>query len=204
MSDDIWNDYHEHCRKIRNAQEKDSLLLAKRTAWMNVQREEHPEQERDRKDLNTAMYMLAYLGAVNMALYDLQQELTDAGLYRHALKAQVNRIIRIIGQANGNASDILKAINNGKRVRQYVDMYEYAYNEVQEHILLEAPERAYNIVRALSRLLNKGYEDIGRRTAFAYLREAVEVLKRLDIPQIPDRNIDSIIERVVQIRLQKA
>ena len=161
-------------------------------------------QPHDRADLNTALYMLAYLGAINMVLYDLQQELTDAGLYRHALKAQVNRIISIIGKANGNASDILKAINNGKRVRQYVDMYEYAYNEVQEHILLEAPERAYNIVRALSRLLNKGYEDIGRRTTFVYLREAVEVLKRLDIPQIPDRNIDSIIERAVQIRLQKA
>jgi hypothetical protein len=54
----------------------DGLMLAKRTAWMNVQREEHPEkrpeQERDRKDLITAMYMLAYIGAINMALYDLR------------------------------------------------------------------------------------------------------------------------------------
>lgn len=161
-------------------------------------------QPHDRADLNTALYMLAYLGAINMALYDLQDELTDAGLYRHALKAQVNRMMRSVGQANGRANAILQKVNGGQRVRQYADMYEYAYNEVQEHILLTAPERAYNIVRALSRLLIKGYEDIGRRTTFIYLRQTIEVLKRLDIPQIPDRNIDSIIERVVQIRLQKA
>ena len=28
MSDDIWNDYHEYCRKIRNAKEKDRLVYA--------------------------------------------------------------------------------------------------------------------------------------------------------------------------------
>ena len=95
----------------------------------------------DRADLNKALYMLAYLGAIDMALYDLVQELTDAGLYRHALKAQINRTMQIVGNANGRANDTLKVVNNGKRVRQYTEMYEYAYNKIQRHILLEAPER---------------------------------------------------------------
>lgn len=181
----------------------DGLMLAKRTAWMNVQREEHPEkrpgQERDRKDLITAMYMLAYIGAINMALYDLRDELTDAGLYRHALKAQINRIMAVVGHANGCANEILQLVNNGQRVRQYADMYEYAYNKVQAHICLEAPERAYNIVRALTRLFCKAYDAVGRRTRHTYLGDAATVLKRLNIPQITDHNVDVIIERNVQI-----
>ena len=28
MSDDIWSDYHEHCRKIRDAKEKDRPVYA--------------------------------------------------------------------------------------------------------------------------------------------------------------------------------
>ena len=183
----------------------DALLLAKRTAWHNIQLEERPElrkpQPRDRADLNTALYMLAYIGAINMALYDLVDEMTEAGLYRHALKAQINRIISVVGNANGRANDILRQVNNGERVRQYADMYEYANNKVQAHVLLQAPERAYNIVRALSRLFIKAYHAVGRRTSHTYLRQAAGVLQRLDIPQIKDHNIDAIIERVVEIGL---
>lgn len=181
------------------------LTLCKRTAWMNDRIESNPAlrkpQPSDRADLNKALYMLAYLGAIDMALYDLVQELTDAGLYRHALKAQINRTMQIVGNANGRANDTLKVVNNGKRVRQYTEMYEYAYNKIQRHILLEAPERAYNIVRALTRLFTKAYDAVGRRTNHTYLRDAAEALKRIDIPQIADRNIDTIIERAVNIVL---
>lgn len=89
-------------------------------------------RKRDHDDLIQAMYMLAYLGAIDMAIYDLIQELTDAGLYRHAIKRQINAISRTIASANGMASDILKRVNNGHRVRQYSDMFEYTYNEVQK------------------------------------------------------------------------
>lgn len=183
----------------------EALLLAKRTAWHNIQLEENPAlrkpQPRDRADLNTALYMLAYIGAINMALYDLVDEITEAGLYRHALKAQINRIIGVVGNANTRANDILRKVNNGQRVRQYADMYEYAYNKVQEHILLQTPERAYNIVRALTRLFVKAYNAVGRRTSHTYLRQAADILQRLEIPQIVDHNIDAIIEKAVEIGL---
>ena len=183
----------------------DGLMLAKRTAWMNVQREEHPEkrpeQARDRNDLNTALLMLAYIGAVDMVLYDLVDELTEAGLYRHATKGTINRVRRVVGHANGMANEILRLVNNGQRVRQYAEMYEYAYQQAQEHILLAPPERAYNIVRALARLFIKAYDAVGRRTRHTYLRDAAEALKHIDIPQIADKHIDVIIERAVKIRI---
>ena len=118
-----------------------SLYLQRRTAWLNDHIEHNPQlrkpKQTDKNELITAVYMLSYIGAINMALYDLIDELTDAGLYRHAIKRDVNRALEVTGNANGLASDILKRVNNGVRVRWHSDMYEYAYNEVQRHILLE-------------------------------------------------------------------
>jgi hypothetical protein len=156
----------------------------------------------DRDELVTAMYMLAYIGAINMALYDLIDELTDAGLYRHAIKRDVNRALKVVGNANNLASSILKAVNGGKRVRQHSDMWEYAYNKVQDHIKLEPPLRAYNIVRALTRLFTDAYNEVGRKTSHLYLREASDVLQRLVIPSLKEYPIiDTIIKNAVQIEL---
>ena len=80
-------------------------------------------------------------------------------------------------------------------------MFEYTYNEIQTHVLLKAPERAYNIVRALTRLFVEAFDAVGIRTKHIYLRDAAEVLKRLEIPQIQDHNIDVIIQRNVEIVL---
>lgn len=88
-----------------------TLELVRRTAWMNIQIETNPAFRKpkpsDRDELVTAMYMLAYIGAINMALYDLIDELTDAGLYRHAIKRDVNRALKVVGNANNLASSIL-------------------------------------------------------------------------------------------------
>lgn len=181
------------------------MMLIRRTVWMNIQLEDNPSlrppKHRERDDLIKAMYMLAYIGAIDMALYDLVDELTEAGLYRHAIKAQVNRIMRIVAHANGQANAILQRVNDGKRVRQYTDMFEYTYNEIQTHVLLKAPERAYNIVRALTRLFVEAFDAVGIRTKHIYLRDAAEVLKRLEVPQIQDHNIEVIIQRNVEIVL---
>lgn len=183
-----------------------TLELVRRTAWMNIQIETNPafrkSKPTDRDELVTAMYMLAYIGAINMALYDLIDELTDTGLYRHAIKRDVNRALKIVGNANNLASSILKAVNGGKRVRQHSDMWEYAYNKVQDHIKLEPPLRAYNIVRALTRLFTDAYNEVGRKTSHLYLREASDVLQRLVIPSLKEYPIiDTIIKNAVQIEL---
>lgn len=181
------------------------MLHIRRTAWMNIQIEDNPSmrkpKKRERDDLIKAMYMLAYIGAIDMCLYDLVDELTEAGLYRHALKKQINHIMRTVAYANGQANEILQRVNDGKRVRQYTDMFEYTYNEIQTHVLLKAPERAYNIVRALTRLFVEAFDAVGIRTNHIYLRDAAEVLKRLEIPQIQDHHIDVIIQRNVEIVL---
>lgn len=87
-------------------------------------------------------------------------------------------------------------------MRQHSDMWEYAYNKVQDHIKLEPPLRAYNIVRALTRLFTEAYNEVGRKTSHLYLREASDVLQRLVIPSLKEYPIiDTIIKNAVQIEL---
>lgn len=182
------------------------LQLMKRTALMNIRKEENPpeptEAEKSRM-LIKAMYMLAYLGAIDMAMYDLVEDVKSAGLYRHTLKHTIGRVSKTVAQANGLANSILKSVNNGERVRQYADMYEYAYNKVQETILITPPHRAYSIIKALSRLFIEAYNEVGAKTNHHYLGEVAKILPRIDIPQLKDYNIDCIISKAVQIKTIK-
>lgn len=181
------------------------LRLMHRTAWMNDRLERNPAlrppKKSDRDDLITAFYMLAYLGAIDMALFDLIDELQDANLYRHNVKNIINRIVKVVGDANGLASTILREINGGVIVKQHSDMYEFTYNQVQEHISIEPPHRAYSIIKAMSRLFVDAYNKVGAKTNHYYLKDAANILPRLDIPQLKDYKIDFIISRCIQLEI---
>lgn len=185
------------------------LELMKRTVWMNIQRIDKPSPERQRdvkadKDLTIAMYMLAYLGAIDMALIDLKEQMQEAKLYKQSLKYNFNRVERVVSTANGYANAILQAVNNGVRVKQYADMYEYAFNATQDSILIEHPaNRSYSIVKALSRLFIEAYNKVGVRTNHRYLGDVAKVLPLIDIPQLKDHNVDCIIRNAVHITLAK-
>lgn len=183
------------------------LQLMKRTAWMNDRLErcpKMPNEAQEKQELTTAMYMLAYLGAIDMALIDLKDTLQQLGIYRHSLKHTIERVCKVVANANGLANSILKAVNNGQRVRQYADMYEYAYNKVQDNILIENPShRSYSIVKALSRLFIEAYNKVGIKTNHRYLGDVAKALPRIDISQLKDFNIDCIIRKAVHIEIRR-
>lgn len=183
------------------------LRLMKRTAWMNIQREVHPPVQpnsaQEKKEITTAVYMLAYLGAIDMTLYDLVEDLQNAGLYKHSIKRNVGRVSRAVATANGIANNTLKRVNGGVRVRQYTDMYEYAYNAIQQHILIESPHRAYSIIKSLARLFTDAYNQVGAKTNHHYLAEVVKILPIIEIPNLKEYNVDFIIQNAVQITLSK-
>lgn len=182
------------------------LRLMRMMARQNIKIEENPPEptEAERAQyLTTAMYMLAYLGAIDMALYDLVADVEAAGLYRHSLKHTINNVSKVVAQANGLANSILRSVNNGVRVRRYTDMYEYAYNAIQQSILIEPPHRSYSIIKALSRLFIDAYNKVGAKTNHHYLKDVAKILPRIDIPELKDYNIDCIISKAVQIELGK-
>lgn len=76
--------------------------LMKRTAWMNMQIEERrrrgemPEPE---ACAAKARRGLEYVACLNSVAIDLEMELTEAGMFRHAAKRTVREIQQIAAQA---------------------------------------------------------------------------------------------------------
>ena len=63
-----------------------------------------------------AVVMLAYVAAAYKFVDELPTELEAAGMYRHDIKRQANRIEPILKKASRHAYDALKAANNGKEI----------------------------------------------------------------------------------------
>lgn len=181
--------------------------LMKHTRLMNARRAIYPPVKPhnaiEEQDVQTAMYMLAYLGAIDMILIDLEEDLINEGLYKHKLKYDLGRVKRAVANANGFSNSLLKAINDGKRVRQYADMYEYAYNTAQSCIRVEYPDRSYSIFKALSRLFIEAHNKGGVKYKHFRLGDVVKILPIIEVPQLKDKNIDFIISKAVQIIIHK-
>lgn len=183
------------------------LELMKRTRLMNARRAisppVKPHNAIEEKDVQTAMYMLAYLGAIDMVLYDLEDDLQKEGLFKHTLKYNIGRARKAIANANGFVCTLLQVLNGGNRVRQYSDLYEYAYNTAQSCICVEYPNRSYSIFKALSRLFIEAHNKGGIKYKQFHLGDVVRILPTINVPQLQDKNIDFIITKAVQIIIRK-
>ena len=88
--------------------------LIKRTAWMNIQIEERKRRgEIEETDALTeacaakARRGLEYVACLNSVALDLETELTEAGLFRHAAKRTVREIQQIAGRVHQQAWKML-------------------------------------------------------------------------------------------------
>ena len=171
--------------------------LMKRMAWVNIQNEIHPPERpqdaNDRKALTKAMYMLAYLGAIDMAIYDLIDEMEAIGKYRHANKRNINRARDIILNAHNTSYKRLYNYDFGG-CKQYNDAMEVYYKAINDCVALEAPERAYNIVMAICRLQAKKRGKVTIRT-YAPSFEVDKIPQMLEGLGIKDYHLDNIIEQ---------
>ena len=78
--------------------------------------------------------------------------------------------------------------------RQYNDAMEREVNSISRNVSLEAPERAYNVVLALARLIGKYNDKISPRYDFRPSRQLSRVASLLSAIPFRDYNIDRIIE----------
>lgn len=165
--------------------------LIKRTAWVNMQpRKPRPEDERL---VPIAIRMLTYIACLNYAMYDLETELSDAGILRHGVKRSFRIAKDHVQQVHQEAYMMLHKINN-KAAREYNDRMDWAWSKIDNSVLLEAPERAYNIVIALIRLIEKTNTSLQGRYDFAPAKVLYRIPERLACTGIEDRWIDLIIE----------
>lgn len=169
-------------------------LLIKRTAWMNMQpRKPQPQDERL---VPIAVRMLTYVACLNYAMLDLETELSNAGLLRQNIKRSFYIAYEHVQKVHQEAYMMLRKINN-KATREYNDHMEWAWRKIENAVLLDAPERGYNIVVALVRLIEKANIELSGRYDFAPSRVLYRITSLLSCAGIEDRQIDRIIEIVI-------
>lgn len=165
--------------------------LIKRTAWMNMQpRKPRPEDERL---VPIAVRMLTYIACLNYAVCDLETELSDAGLLRHAVKRAFGMSQVQVQQVHQQAYEMLNKMS-ALAARQYNDKLDEAWQAIDVSIKLEAPERACNIVNALCRLIEKSNRELSGCYDFAPARSLYRIPAMLECTGIRDYRIDRIIE----------
>ncbi|MBQ5854366.1 MAG: hypothetical protein IIW50_00970 [Alistipes sp.] len=148
-----------------------------------------------------AVKMILYIACLHSFLINLQNEMEDIGQYRHAKKRWLN-------QAIDNIGNIHQTLH--KNLGNYSKMFALWYNAqldkaeqtINECILVEPPHRAYSIVMALFRMVEKSNNMCGRWKSpiiRAYLPEAKKLIDRCEFP-VEDKHIDFILESQIDTK----
>lgn len=170
--------------------------LIKRTAWMQVQQYENPREAtpEDERLTQIAIRMLDYVACLNYAMDDLEADLRATGQMRGMVERCFRISRRIIVEAHDAAYKMLVKVN-AKASRQYNDMMDWTWRIINKCVLLEAPERSFNIVLALCRLVERLNKQLGCRYYFQPAAAIASIPSKLDGVKIRDFQIDNIIEQ---------
>lgn len=166
--------------------------LIKRTAWVNSQDRE--PSEKDVVYVSKAIRMLTYIATLDSIMYDLIAELESIGLYRQEIKRRVNQAHDMVREVHDCSHRMLRNISD-LAGRQYNDAMEHECDTIGDCILLEAPERSYNIVLALCRLIERYNNEISPRYNFRPANKLSRIPSLLDVIKQKDYYIDDIIDR---------
>jgi hypothetical protein len=139
--------------------------------------------------------LLVYAACLNSAMIDFESSLREAGMYKHGLKRNLNRV-------SGLVQKISSALYKGvaKKIsedfcRLYNDVMEDSIFKIDGNILVKQPEKSYNIVMSLIRLTLKENNSIGRFKQM-YIT-ALEIAPKMLECGLKDYNLDIAIERAL-------
>ena len=153
-----------------------------------------PEEDVMNKE---AVMMLTYIAALDYFIYDLIDEMESVGKYRQGNKHNINRAKELILHAH--EVFYRKIYNDDFRgCKAYNEAMETFYAAINECVLLEAPERAYNIIVAIVRLQAECRSKIAARYFYAPSRELDKIPSMLEGLGITDYHLDNIIDKGVR------
>lgn len=175
------------------------IRLIRSTARVNMLREmAAPTDEEVAKYKVPTEELLLLFAALDIAITDVAQEFADAGLYRHAVKRELNAIEQIVMTTYKALYTKLQTVEKEITRKTYDYWLVRVSDAIDDSILLAPPKRSYNIAVALARLIVKRNDSLGRFiVAEAHpLRHVVTRLERINVVQ--DHHIDFIIERTIK------
>lgn len=175
--------------------QRQQALLMKRTAWMNIQLADSPRlpSDEEKRITEKAIRMLSYLACLNYAMDDLEADLKQTGQFVGLVRRCFSVSRRIIIQAHNAAYKMLVSVNSSVG-RQYNAAMDDTWQKIESSVLLSSPERGYNIVMALCRLVDRLNREIGHRYYFQPAAAIATIPSKLDGVKIHDYYIDAIIE----------
>ena len=175
------------------------IRLIRSTARVNMLREmAAPTDEEVAKYKVPTEELLLLFAALDIAITDVAQEFADAGLYRHAVKRELNAIEQIVMTTYKALYTKLQTVEKEMTRKAYDYWMVRVSDAIDNSILLTPPKRSYNIAVALARLIVKRNDSLGRFiVAEAHpMRHVVTRLERINVVQ--DHHIDFIIERTIK------
>lgn len=176
-----------------------SKKLSYMTAWKLSQPRDYRNPTPREDVLNReAVVMLSLIAAAHYFVYDLAPELSTIGVYRHAIKRNVNRVEAIITEAHRTACMMLRIGNNGRESKNYNACMDDFYRVINEHISVEPPERGYNILMAICRLVGNYVNHRIGSYDFAPAHEVAKIPALLANIPLEDFHLDNIIDRAVR------
>lgn len=158
-------------------------------------------EEEGQKLLPKAVQVILYTACLHSALYDLMEEMTAIGEYRHAKKRNLNECIHRIGYIH-NALHKSIGAHSHYFGRWYNEQLDNAEASIREHILIQPPHRAYSIVRALFRLVEQSNEACSKwrcPAVVVHLPDALKLLDRCEFP-VEDKHIDFILQNCIDTK----
>lgn len=176
---------------------RQQMMLIKRTAWLQIQKEENPRDiplDEQQRLTNTAIRMLTFTGCLNYVIDDLKTDLQRAGLFKGLVPRCYAFARRAIINAHTRSYKMLDQINH-KASYQYNDAVDEAWAKIDRCVLLTPPERAFNIIMALCRLIGQLNKELGLKYYFTPAEVVGTIPSKLDCVNIKDYHIDNIIER---------
>lgn len=175
------------------------IRLIRSTARANMLREmAAPTDEEVAKYKVPTEELLLLFAALDIAITDVAQEFADAGLYRHAVKRELNAIEQIVMTTYKALYTKLQTVEKEMTRKAYDYWMVRVSDAIDDSILLAPPKRSYNIAVALARLIVKRNDSLGRFiVAEAHpMRHVVTRLERINV--VEDHHIDFIIERTIK------
>ncbi len=169
------------------------MQLIRRMALMNLRILDRGPSAADTKYVPIAVRMLTMVACMGYAVIDLETALADAGKLRHQVKLRMGQIRHMTEYAHGTAFNMLHSINPAAS-RQYNDQLDWMYGRISACILLPEPEKSYNIVVSLCRLIEKYNSQISSRYDFNPAKPLYKVPALIACANITDYRLDNIIE----------
>lgn len=162
-----------------------------------------PNSVRDDIDNRHAVRMSVLIAMLNSSLYDLRDVLEDAGLLKTNVKYNVLRAHDVVTSAHARLSRIIGK-GNSLASRQYNSLMDVCVEDVNNAILIKDPvEKQYNICISLCRLVKKYYDTIKLDYGFIPATEVAGLVKLLNVIDVPDDNIDFIVDSNITIKYAK-